>query len=136
MNLGLAYLYSKNPELALSYLVDAENVACQLNNLFQLAGIKTNQGLVYLALKDYLKAENAFLSAVNSYTKLGDERWRLNAIDGLAMAYLAQKQFTQAVEVLEVALQDLPRIKAMPNYAYLSKSLNEHLQQAKAGQAS
>jgi len=136
LNLGLAYLYVGQPELALSCLFKADDVARQLKATLQMAGICTNQGLAYLAIKDYQRAENAFRSAAELYIKVGDERWMLNAMDGLAMVYLAQKQFARAVEVLESALQDLPRIKDMPNYAYLFKSLNEHLQQAKAGQTS
>lgn len=134
INLGLAYLYAGQPELATPCLLEAEAIAYQLKDTLQMARIRTNQGLVYLALYDYKKAENAFLSSVELYTKLEDERWRLNAIDGLAIAYLAQDQFVQACEVLEAALQALPHIKTMPNYGYLLKSLNEHLQQARKGQ--
>ena len=134
MNLGLAYLYAGQPELAVPCLFKAEDIAYQLKDTLQMARIDTNQGLVYLALQDYQKAENAFRAAARLYTKLMDDRWRLNAIDGLAMAYLAEGKWTDAAQVLEAALRDLPRIAGMPNHAYLLKSLNEHLQQARAGQ--
>jgi tetratricopeptide (TPR) repeat protein len=134
MNLGSTYLYAEQPNLALLCLSNAEQVIYRLNDRLQMARIYTNQGLVYLALHNYIHAENGFQLAIDLYARLGDERWRLNAADGLAMAYLGQGAFMRAVEVLEAALQDLPGIEGMPNYAYLLKSLNEHLQQARAGQ--
>jgi len=55
----------------------------------------------------------------------------LNAMDGLAMLYLAQGAIGKALRVLEDALQALPKIINASNYAYLQRSLNAHLQEAR-----
>ena len=51
------------------------------------------------------------------------------------MAYLAQYNYDIAESVLQAALIALPEIEHSPNYKYLSKSLNEHLYQARLRQA-
>lgn len=133
MNLGIAYLTLQQPELALSCFLKTESTAHTLHDTLQLARSQNNLGVTFLALAKYVQAENAFLAAIELFDKLGNEGWRLNEFDGLAMVYIAQKQYQKAIEVLKEALSALPKIKETPNYQYLSKSLRTHLAEAKKG---
>ena len=55
-------------------------------------------------------------------------------MDGLAMTYLASKQYTQAMTVLQQALAALPEVASLPNYDYLQQSLTKHLEEAEKSQ--
>jgi len=126
MNLGSAYYYAGETENALSYFDDARKVADRLQDKVQIARIYTYLGLAYLALHRFDDAEAAFQLAIGAYAALGDEGWRLNAVDGLAMVYLSSKQYAKAVALLDEAIAALPTIAHLPNYAYLHQSLHEH----------
>jgi hypothetical protein len=68
------------------------------------------------------------------YEQLGETGWHLNAMDGLAMTFLADQRYNQATEVLEQALNMLPNVWQSANYTYLQGSLSEHLLEARRGQ--
>jgi hypothetical protein len=84
-------------------------------------------------LDKWAQAEQAFQLSIDLYTEIGDESWRLNAVDGLVMTYLSQKFYAKAIAILELAIAALPGIAEMPNYEYLSRSLAKHLDEAKQG---
>lgn len=134
MNFGGAYYYFGNAAEAVKHLVNAETIANQLHDKLQLARVHTHLGLAHLALNDYSKSEKAFILSINEYNALGDHGWRLNAMDGLAMTYLASKQYTQAMTVLQQALAALPEVASLPNYDYLQQSLTKHLEEAEKSQ--
>lgn len=135
-NLGGTYYYCQELENAVTYLTQAHIIFSQLNNQLFIAKVYTALGLVYHGQGHYAKAEEAFLTSIQHFKELADEAWRLNAVDGLAMAYLAQKKFTQATAILEKAQTDLPNIINMPNYQYLYQKIEEHLAEARRGQKS
>lgn len=134
MNLGIAYFRYGEAALAEKHHEEAQSIFQKLNDQLNLARNFTNIGLVALALRDHKKAEISFSTSATLFNNLGDKGWSLNAIDGLAMTYLAAEQYELAVRVLESALTMLTDIANTPNYAYLSRSLNEHLQEARRGQ--
>ena len=72
--------------------------------------------------------------SIRLFGELKDESECLNAMDGLAMTYLAQGEYGKASIVIQQALDMLPKIKDMPNYDYLFNSLINHLQEAKQRQ--
>ena len=127
MNLGSAYYYYGEPQQALSHFSKAEEIAIQLQDKIQIAKISTHVGLAYLALNAFVQAESAFQQAITTYGSLGDHGWRLNAIDGLAMTYLAGKEIAKARQILQAAIAELPLITHLPNYHYLHQTLHEHL---------
>lgn len=133
MNTGLAYMYNDQPSEAHLYYKRAEKTFFQLGAKQMLAKVYVNLGLNHLALNDLFQAQQAFATSVDLFQQLGDDSERLNAIDGLAMVYLAQKQFEQARNVLYHALTELPQIIDKPNYEYLLISLHSHLEEAKKG---
>ena len=133
MNIGLLYYDQDQPGEALRAHLQALEVFRKASDNLCLAKVHTNLGLAYWALHKWPQAEQAFLSSINLYASLGDESWRLNAVDGLAMVYLAQKRYVETIAVLEPALTALPGVVGMPNYAYLHRSLTEHLREARAG---
>jgi tetratricopeptide (TPR) repeat protein len=133
MNIGLLYYYQDQPGEALRSHLQALDVFRKASDNLYLAKVHTNLGLAYWALHKWPQAEQAFLSSINLYASLGDESWRLNAVDGLAMTYLAQKLYAKAIAVLEPALVALPAIVKMPNYDYLHGSFTKHLREAREG---
>jgi hypothetical protein len=54
-------------------------------------------------------------------------------MDGLAMAYLAVQQYTEACTVIDEAVMLLPTVVDAPNYAYLVESLANHRAEAQRG---
>ena len=133
-NLGIAWYQLRDVDKAMGYYNDARTVFKELNNKLYLARIHTDIGLALLTGLRYVEAEAAFLTSIRLFRELGDDAWRLNAMDGLAMLYLAQQAYANAVAVLEDALLVLPRITTAANYNYLQHSLNLHLQDALAKQ--
>lgn len=135
-NLGGAYYYCQELENAVTYLTQAHTIFRQLNNKLFIAKLDTALGLVYQRQGHYVKAEAAFLFSIQHFQEVADEAWRLNAVDGLAIAYLSQQKFASARATLEKALTDLSNITEMPNYQYLYQSFHEHLAEAKRGEMS
>lgn len=130
-NLSSVYYGCQELENAVTYLAQAHIIFKELNNKLLIAKLHTALGLVYHRQGHYLKAEDAFSISIQHFQELADKAWQLNAVDGLAMTYLSQQKFTQAITILEKALVDLPDLVNMPNYQYLHKSLHEHLAEAK-----
>jgi tetratricopeptide (TPR) repeat protein len=133
MNLGLAYLHSEHPLEALAYFTTAAQTFHKLGDRLQLARLHTNLGLAHMALHDWGQAENAFVISIDLFQALGNVSARLNATDGLAMTYLAQKQFVKASSLLEQAIALLSTSPTIAHYDYLVRSLTNHLQEAKQG---
>jgi tetratricopeptide (TPR) repeat protein len=134
MNLGLVYRLNGQPNEALTCHLQTNKFFHKVGDKLNLAKTSTNLGLDYLAVYEWQKAEQAFMASINIYKELGDESWRLNAVDGLAIAYLEQKLYSKAITTLETALTTLPQIADSPNYTYLLHSLTSHLRQAQQGQ--
>ena len=83
-------------------------------------------GLDYFMLQQYNEAERAFAESSRLFQEVGDESWRLNAMDGLAMTYLAQHKYTQSMAILREALQVLSDAEILTNHDYLYQSLHKH----------
>ncbi|MCE7983067.1 MAG: tetratricopeptide repeat protein [Caldilinea sp. CFX5] len=133
-NLGLAYYYAGAPNQALTCYTAAKVIAQRFNDKLQFARLGTNFGLAFLAISKYEKAKQCFRESANLHNELGNKSLSLNALDGLAMVYLAQKQYTNAIVLIEETLTLLPQIADAPNYHYLLNSLHQHLRQAREEQ--
>lgn len=132
-NLGLTYYYAGLFEEATNCYIKAELMANQLHDRLRLADINLNLGLSYLAQNRGILASNSFLTSINLFSDLGITSMVVNSMDGLAMSYIAQHKFEQAIEVLEKAISMLPKIIDAPHYTYYQESLDNHLCEAKAG---
>ncbi|HMN26705.1 MAG TPA: tetratricopeptide repeat protein, partial [Caldilineaceae bacterium] len=93
--------------------------------------------LEYAQLKEWPQAQNCFAASAALHEQLGDLPLRLNALDGLALAYQGQQQLAEAETCLRLALEELPKIAGTAMYDYLTKTLPVHLEEvqraAKAG---
>ncbi|MFN8441239.1 MAG: tetratricopeptide repeat protein [Caldilineaceae bacterium] len=132
VGLGHTYLNVGESTKAMACFRSAEKVALRLHDSLQLARIYTNLGLILMSLSDYAEAERSFRAAMDWYEALKDRGWYLNAVDGLAMTYLARQQYGDAIAVLTKAIAMLPEVTNTPNYHHLQQSLHEHLRQAQA----
>ncbi len=133
--MGHTYLNVGESTKAIACFRSAEKVALRLRDSLQLARINTNLGLVLMSSGDHADAEHAFRSATRWYEALKDRSGYLNAMDGLAMTFLARQQYDDAITTLTNAIALLPEIINAPSYNYLHHSLHEHLQQAQTGTA-
>lgn len=134
MNLGRTYYQDRQWHQAILYYTKAEALLRKLHDRLNLAHNYTNLGNCNRTLLSLTVAEGNFVEAMTLYEELGETGWHLNAMDGLVMTLLADQRFDQAMDLLERALTILPTVKHTSNYAYLCRSLNEHLAEAKRGQ--
>lgn len=134
MNLGATYCDAGQPAAGVGCHQNANRIFTTVNDKLNIAKSNTGLGLGYWLQGAFNQAEIAFCRSIEQFADLQDESGRLNAVDGLAMTYLASLQYPSAILLLEQALIDLPRIQEAPNYHYLYKSLNDHLAQAKEGE--
>ena len=135
MNLGLAYFHNNEVASALRCYQLAQTNWQTYNDLLNLAKLKTNMGLAYLALDDPALAEDAFSGSINFYQRLEDDAGALNSTDGLAMALLAQQRYPDAITKLNCALREISKIADLPLYNYLLNSMTTHLVEAQQGLA-
>jgi tetratricopeptide (TPR) repeat protein len=134
MNLGIVYHKCQEVEQALIHYQKADGLFRKLYDKINLAHNCTNLGISYLGHHEIAKAEKNFCEAITIYQELEETGWRLNAMDGLAMALIADQRFDKAMDLLEQALTVLPTVQESVNYAYLQRSLDQHLNEAKLGQ--
>lgn len=132
-NQGQVYSELRQYAQALSYYHDAETIFTELNHTVQLHKLQTDIGLSALALDHYAEAILAFQVSINLAISLHHDSGRLNAMDGLGMVYLAKQEWDAAIRLFSSALADLPLIEHAPNYKYLKRSLQQHLEEAKRG---
>lgn len=134
MNLGTVYYHDKQPHKALEVYELIEHTFRQISDTYNLAKTLLNKGLAYLALHNWLEAENTFIASITLFQNIGDLSWRLNALDGLGLVYLDWGQYDQAVATFERILAELPQISDTPRYEYLARVLPGHLEQARQKQ--
>lgn len=134
MNLGLTYQSSNLPELATHCYTAARSIPQSMLDLLHQARLSLNMALAWMTLAQFSEAEQEFGQAIQLHRATGAISWCLNAMDGLAMTYIAWQKFDQAIQVLEQALAELPTVIDAPNYNYLDNSLHHHLEEARNGQ--
>ncbi len=128
LNLGLTHTVLEIFEEAIKYYLEAELILQKHQNKLHLAKLYTNLGLTFYFAQQYKEAEQSFKRSIEFFTSLQDISWRLNAMDGLAMTYLAQGETGAAQSILQQAIGDLPKIQGNASYTYLRESLNKHWQ--------
>ena len=133
MNLGLTYYYQGNAQAAIDKYELAEKVFIKCGDFLNQARLYVNWGLACLDLDLAEHAEHKFAKAVNLFAQVGNNGLRLNAIDGLALAYLAQHKYYRAQNVLLKGIEDLVLSREVPNYEYLWQAMHNHLQRAQGG---
>ncbi len=133
INFGDVCFHAGYLKQAIDHHRAAERVAYNMFDPLLLAKIHVNLGLAFLRSTKYLEAQENFLLAVQHYQKCGNREWQVNAMDGLAMAYLAQGYFNKAITVIEKATHLLPEIVNSSTYSYISEALIKHLHEAQNG---
>ncbi|MEZ4712346.1 MAG: tetratricopeptide repeat protein [Caldilineaceae bacterium] len=134
MNLGLAKFYSGDVWAAFEQYEFAEAIFLKHDDLLNQARICVNFGLAYLKIDRVEQAEQSFDRAVKLFAEIGNEGQRLNAVDGLALAYMAQNRYAEANKLLLQSLQDLSLAKDIPNHSRLEQIMHEHLSQLEKAQ--
>lgn len=134
MNLGITYHSNGMSGAAVNYFAAARSIPPTMLDSFHLARLSLNMAVALMTLAQFAEAEKEFGQAIQFLTYIGSVHWRLNAMDGLAMNYIAWQKFDQAIVVLEQALAELPTVIDAPNYNYLDNSLHHHLEEARNGQ--
>jgi tetratricopeptide (TPR) repeat protein len=132
MNLGITFFHTGQLEDALEQFQIAEHHFRKLADRLNQAKITNNLGLLYIHLQRYDQAEQMFRISIDLYQQLKDVGRGLNAMDGLAMALLAQGRNTEALAILDAALERLQSAPQLPNYNYLLNSLQTHRAEALA----
>lgn len=133
VNLGTVYYLLKECNIAVQWFMTSLNLTAHVNNKSLMARIYTSLGIVYLEQGNDKFAEINFGASVQLFNELRDFPLKLNAMDGLAMVYLMQHNYAKAINILQEAQTDLPKIIDAPNYTYLFQSLNKHLEEAQRG---
>lgn len=136
MNLSTVYSLNKQTTKALEIYGLAENTFRRLYDLQNLAKVLTCKGLDYLVLRDWLQAESNFIASSTLFQQIGDVEWRLNALDGLGLAYLNQNRYAEAGTIFQLILDELPQIAGTPMHDYLASLLPTHVIQAKQKESS
>lgn len=130
MNLGLLFYESGDLQLALDYYQAALPPLQAHCAILDLAKLHTNLGIVLLDLDQSNGAEAAFMASIKHFRSVHDNVRALNAVDGLAMALLAQARYSDAIAQLENGLAELPLLQQSPQYHYLLQSMQQHLAEA------
>jgi len=131
VNLGIAFSLAGQSDKALKAYSLAEHAYKNLHDRGTLARVYNNQGIEYLLLQQWQEAQERFLACIELHREVGDTSFRLNALDGLGLAYFHQKLFAEAIAAFELILAELSQIKDTPMYNYLKKVVPEHLEQAR-----
>jgi len=130
MNLGLAYYHSHKFDDAVGCYLKSESIMVRFHDLLRLAEVHLNLALAHLAQDHNELASVSFEYAIHLFKKSGVISQVINAMDGLAMSYMAQSCFDKALTILTDAISMLPQIVNAPNYQYYNQSLNKHLEEA------
>lgn len=134
LNLGATFYYSGKVDKAIGCYREVESMALKLHDKLRLADVYVNLGLAYLAQNENETSSKSFQKSIQLFEELGIHNMVINSMDGLAMSYIAQRDYNQAIQVLEAAIEKLPLIVNVPLFAYHEQSLNKHWQEAKSGQ--
>ena len=130
MNLGLAYYHSHKFDDAVGCYLKSESSMVRFHDLLRLAEVHLNLALAHLAQDHNELASVSFEYAIHLFKESGVISQVINAMDGLAMSYMAQSRFDKALTILTDAISMLPQIVNAPNYQYYNQSLNKHLEEA------
>lgn len=106
-NLGLAFFYIGNYELALNYIEKSLEIIRSKYNIFSIegAGVLNNLGLVYLKLNQPLKAMENFLFAKKGYSLelLEESRHMAIVLSNIGIAQQNLNNLNEAVKALSEA---------------------------------
>jgi tetratricopeptide (TPR) repeat protein len=110
LNLGTAYLFRGNPEASIPESLAAEAIYRRLQDEQRLAIIYSNLGIAYGEIKQWPKAEQNFLAAIQRFTALEDYPNLVDTLIDLAQIYLRSEQAEQARACAVKAGEYLPAI--------------------------
>jgi tetratricopeptide (TPR) repeat protein len=131
MDLGIAYGENLQSHLALQVYSLAEQSFRRLYDFYNLAKLRTCQGVDHLVLGNHGEATTALLEGIALAEKFGHRGLYLNALDGLGLVYLAKKEYAKALTIFEEVQSGMEQIAGTPMYNYLQTILPTQLAQAK-----
>lgn len=135
MNLGIIYSVQKQPFKAFPLYDGAERIFHRLGSQLNLAKVKVNQGLEYMAVASWEKAEIAFRLGADLYLSLADKGGQLNALDGLGLSYLEQGRYAEALTLFERIAGELHEVEGTYFFEPLREQLPRQIARSKAGLA-
>ncbi len=96
LNLGTAYLFRGDPEASIPESLAAEAIYRRLQDVQRLAIIYSNLGIAYGEIRQWSKAEQNFLAAIQRFTALEDYPNLVDTLVDLAQIYLRSGQAEKA----------------------------------------
>lgn len=132
MNLGNLFLTRHDPHEALRLYEMAQPIFEKTQDLLRLALIDSNRGIAYRQLMQWQQAEAAYRSSIERYRRIGHTELEVNALDGLGLSYLGQRDYLTALRIFREAETLLQQLDGEPGWAYLHQEVQRHLQEASA----
>lgn len=129
MNLGNVYLSFDQWQVALGYYYQAKAIFQKAEDWVHLGHINHNIGISCRRVKNWQRAEEAYLAGIDYWQRVDNvERW-VNTMDGLGLTYLEQDKVEQAGTVFVRALERLWEIEGQPGYNHWLIEVTAHLAQ-------
>jgi tetratricopeptide (TPR) repeat protein len=131
VNLSLVYHATGDFAQALALLTSAEPGYRRTGDDQALAQLFTNRGIYARKIGRLQEAEESEQEAIALWERLGDLGNLINALDGLGLTFLAQKRYSEAVQIFERAIALLPKIVQHPRHVDYQQELQDHLAEAR-----
>jgi tetratricopeptide (TPR) repeat protein len=135
MDLGNVYLKSNQPEKAELFYLRARDGMQSGESRRGLAQVHNNLGMACARQEKWALAEDTFRRSIALWRELGEPVSQANAEDNLAEAYLRQKKWQAARELLDQASQRLSALEPTARIDRLRQDIHEHLETATAALA-
>ncbi|HYG01351.1 MAG TPA: tetratricopeptide repeat protein [Chryseosolibacter sp.] len=117
-NLGVAYGYNNQYDLARTRILESLLIAEKIKEWTLAGDAAINVGTVYYVIEsNYDVALKYYLKALSYYEKASDQKGIAASLSGLGIAYTHEKKFDQALEMLSRSLslyEQLGEIKEIP----------------------
>lgn len=126
MNLGNVYLDANSPQSAIDMYDLAFSVVQKVHDRLYLAMLATNRGIAYGRVKQWQKAEQSLLNAINQWQAFANRRSESNATMELALVYLAKGERHGSIMLFDKALSILETIPDDPGYKSLHDAICAH----------
>jgi tetratricopeptide (TPR) repeat protein len=110
----------------------AELIFRNAQDRLHLAMLYTNQGMACRMAQRWEQAQASLEAAIVLWQQVGNVASQVNALDELAMLYIAQRRAQPALCTLQQALNLLQQIEQDPAYTVHHRNLTQHVEQAQA----
>ncbi|MFN8444656.1 MAG: tetratricopeptide repeat protein [Caldilineaceae bacterium] len=129
MNLGNIYLLQNEPDAAIALYDMVEPIFRKNSDELHLALLYLNYGIAFRLAKQWQKAEQYLLSAIERWQQFNDIHSLINTLDELGIMYRERGDFSQAKKTFEQAFRLLLQIEHQPGFQRLSERITAHRNQ-------